>query len=50
MTTLWLALLLTGLLFGSRSAIRTFAGQMADPAVRWLVAACAIVIACGLWR
>jgi hypothetical protein len=50
MSSFWLALLITGVLFGSRSAIRTFASQMADPANRWLVAICCIVIALGLWR
>jgi hypothetical protein len=50
MTTLWLALLITAALYGTRSAIRTFASQMADRRCRLLFAACLCVIAFGLWR
>jgi hypothetical protein len=50
MTTLWLALLITGLLYGTRSAIRTFAREMDDRRNAVLFAVCAVVIACGLWR
>jgi hypothetical protein len=50
MTTLWLALLITALLYGTRAAIRTFASQMADRRNRLLFAAAAAVIVLGLWR
>jgi hypothetical protein len=45
-----IALLITGCLFGARSALNTFARQMDDRRNMALVAICCIVIALGLWR
>jgi hypothetical protein len=50
MNSFLIALLITGCLFGARAALNTFASQMGDPSTRWLVAACVVVIALGLWR
>jgi hypothetical protein len=48
MITLLTTLAIVSLLYGSRASFRTFATQMGDPANRLLVAACVVVIACGL--
>jgi hypothetical protein len=44
MTTLWLALLITGCLYGARSALRTFGAELPDRRNRLLFAACIAVI------
>jgi hypothetical protein len=48
MTSLWIALLITALLFGAKSSLATFRIQMADRRNRLLFAACVVVIAYGV--
>jgi hypothetical protein len=48
MTSFWIALVLTGLLYGTRSSIRTFRHEMADERSVWLAVICGGIVVFGL--
>jgi hypothetical protein len=48
MTSFWIALDLTALLYGTRSSTRTFRHEMADDRNVWLAVICGGVVVFGL--